>query len=142
MKIDGPNKTSGAKGVSKPGAKKSGDDGVFGAMLDDTQETETSAPASRPSSVGALDVLLALQGADSGTSEEATKKAKKRASDLLDHLDRIKLGMLTGELSQSALQQLSRSIASHRDEVTDPKLTEILDDIDLRAQVELAKLDR
>jgi len=142
MKVEGSNKTSGAKGVSKPGAKKSAGDGAFGAMIDDAGETEAQAPVTRTASIGALDVLLALQGADSGTSEEASKKARKRAADLLDHLDKIKIGLLTGELPASALQQLAQTITIHRETVVDPKLAEILDEIDLRAQVELAKLGR
>jgi hypothetical protein len=140
MKIEGPNKSSGAKGVSKAGPKKTGD-AAFDSMIGEADETEASAPVTRPMSVGALDALLSLQEADSGTSEEATKKVRKRASDLLDHLDQVRVGLLTGELPKSALQQLAQTIATHRDQVVDPKLAEILDEIDLRAQVELAKLD-
>jgi hypothetical protein len=139
MKIEGPGKTSGAKGASKAGPKKTGDD-AFGSMVNDTEETATSSSVSRPTSIGALDALLTLQEAESGTSEEAAKKARKRASDLLDHLDKVRVGLLTGELPKSTLQQLAQTIASHRDQVVDPQLAEILDEIDLRAQVELAKL--
>ena len=139
MKIDGPNKASSPKGVSKASPKKTGDAG-FDAMIGDTEETEAQAPVGRPTAVGALDALLSLQEADSGTSEEATKKARKRASDLLDHLDQVRVGLLTGELPKSTLQQLAQTITTHRDQVVDPKLAEILDEIDLRAQVELAKL--
>ena len=35
---------------------------------------------------------------------------------------------------------LSQVVQSRREEVDDPRLVEILDEIDLRAQVELAKL--
>ncbi|MBI3440758.1 MAG: flagellar assembly protein FliX [Proteobacteria bacterium] len=140
MKVEGPNKLSSTKGVSKSGAKKSDGDGAFDAMIDETGEAEAQAPVSRVSPLGALDTLLALQGADGGTSEEARKRAKRRGADLLDHLDKIRTGLLTGELSQRALQQLSQTISSHRDSAIDPKLAEILDEIELRARVELAKL--
>jgi hypothetical protein len=140
MKIDGPNKTSGPKNVSKPGARKESGDGAFDAMIGESAETEPQAPVSRTASISALDALLVLQGAEGGTSEEASKKAKKRAADLLDHLDNVRTGLLTGELPQSVLRQLSYTIASHREAAIDPKLAEILDEIDLRAQVELAKL--
>ena len=137
MKIEGPNKTTGSKGTSKAGPKKTGDD-AFGSMVNDTDETGTSSSVSRPSSIGTLDALLALQEADDST--EGAKKARKRAADLLDQLDQVRVGLLTGELPKSALQQLAQTIASHREQVLDPKLAEILDEIDLRAQVELAKL--
>jgi len=137
MKIDGPNKTTGPKGTSKASPQKSGD-GAFDAMVGDTEETGAAASAGRPASIGALDALLAFQEVDDST--EGAKKARKRAADLLDQLDKVKIGLLTGELPKSTLQQLAQTIASHRDEIVDPKLAEILDDIDLRAQVELAKL--
>ena len=139
MKIEGPNKTSGPKGTSKAGPKKTGDD-AFGSMVNDTEETDSAPAVSRPTSIGALDALLSLQEADDST--EGAKKARKRASDLLDQLDQVRVGLLTGELPKSTLQHLANTIASHRDHVIDPKLAEILDDIDLRAQVELAKLDQ
>ncbi len=139
MKIEGPNKSSTAKGASKAETKKTGD-GTFDSMVSDTAETPAQAATGRPASVSALDALLTLQAAESGTSEEATKRARKRANDLLDHLDKIKVGLLTGELPKSTLEQLAQTVASHRDQVMDPQLAEILDDIDLRAQVELAKL--
>ena len=50
----------------------------------------------------------------------------------LDQLDKIKIGLLTGELPKSTLQQLSHMIATHRDQGLDPKLAEILDEIDER----------
>jgi hypothetical protein len=140
MKVEGPHKPSGVKGAAKAGTKKDGADGAFGAMLDETGGADTSAPAARTASVGALDALLALQAAESGISEEANKKAKKRAADLLDHLDKIRAGLLSGELPQSTLQQLAQAIAAQREKGIDPRLAEILDEIDLRAQVELAKL--
>jgi hypothetical protein len=138
MKIEGPGKTTGPKGASKADAKKTGD-GTFGAMVSDADESAASAPVSRPAPVNTLDTLLALQAAE-GSSEEASKRARKRASDLLDHLDKVKIGLLTGELPRGTLQQLSQTISTHRSQIMDPKLTEILDEIDLRAQVELAKL--
>lgn len=140
MKIDGSNKTSGSRGISKTGAKKGV--GGFDALLDETAETEARPAPARTAAVGALESLLALQGAEDSTSEEATRKAKKRAADLLDHLDRVRVGLLDGHMPESALQQLTQMIAGRRESVLDPKLAEILDEIDLRAQVELAKLSR
>jgi hypothetical protein len=139
MKIEGPGKTAGAKGATKTEKKKTGD-GAFESMVGDSEETSAQAPVTRPNAVHALDALLTLQAAEGGTSEEAAKRAKKRGLDLLDQMDKIKIGLLTGELQKSTLQQLANTIGSHRDQVMDPKLAEILDEIDLRAQIELAKL--
>lgn len=110
-------------------------------MVEESGGAEKPASAVPSSSIGALGAFLVLQEADSATSEEAAKKARKRAAGLLDHLDKIRMGLLTGELSKASIQELSRTLSAHREAVIDPKLSEILDEIDLRAQVELAKLD-
>jgi hypothetical protein len=47
--------------------------------------------------------------------------------------------LLAGGISREKLLQLSRIVNARRSQITDPKLAAILDDIDLRAQVELAK---
>ncbi len=138
MKIEGPSKTGGTKGVSKSGGKSG--DGSFGAMVSDTDESEAPAAASRPAALGGLDALIALQGYGDATSEEAAKKAKKRARDLLDQLDELRMGLLSGDMAAGSIRQLTETLAEHRAQITDPKLAEVLDEIDLRAQVELAKL--
>ena len=53
---------------------------------------------------------------------------------------KIRHALLSGGLPESRLNALSQVVQSRREEVDDPRLVEILDEIDLRAQVELAKL--
>jgi hypothetical protein len=136
MKIEGPGKTSSTK---KTDAKKATGDSAFSGLVDDSGETATSTGVSGSVSIGHLDALLSLQEAGDGTSEEAEKKAKQRAALLLDHLDQVRVGILTGGIPVVALQQLTRIVGQHRDKVMDPRLAEVLDEIDLRVQVELAK---
>ena len=138
MKIEGTGRTSGTKGASKADAKKRTGDSSFSDMVDDTAEMRGAAPASKALSVGQLDALLSLQEAPGGAGESA-KRAKKRASSLLDQLDRIKLELLSGGIPQSSLSHLNQLIKSHRETVMDPDLGGILDEIELRVQVELAK---
>lgn len=140
MKIDGTNKSTGTKGTAKSDGKKgaSGFSTLLGGVSD-ADETSGSHAVGGAVSIGALDALLTLQGVDE-TSGDAAKKAKKQAFDLLDQLDRIRVGLLTGELPQSTIQNLIHMIGAHRERVTDPELAEVLDAIDLRARVELAKL--
>ncbi len=142
MKIEGPNKAAGAKGVSKTGAKKSVGDTAFSDMVGGEEAIEGQKALSGVMNIGQLDALLSLQEAEGGTSEEAAKKSKKRAAALLDQLDKVRIGLLTGSMPESTLTQLTHMVQSHREKAIDPKLAEILDEIDLRAQVELAKLER
>ena len=102
--------------------------GVAGAS---TGSTNSSAP------VGAVDSLLVLQEVPDATS--GASRAKLRAEDLLDHLDQVRHGLLTGALSRQMLDRLARIARSERQSVDDPKLRELLDEIELRAAVELAK---
>lgn len=136
MKIEGANKSSNAKGVSKAGIRKTGD-GAFGAMVSEAGEAESSSPASRTASVGALDALLSLQE----VGGDGRRKGQKRAADLLDQLDKIRNGLLLGTLSRATLERLGSLVSQHREDNVDPKLAEILDEIELRAAVELAKFD-
>ncbi|MDP2206592.1 MAG: flagellar assembly protein FliX [Alphaproteobacteria bacterium] len=142
MKIDGPNKTSGPKGPSKAGGAKSTGSTAFSGLIDDTDEAAGSSGSSGASSITRLDALLSLQEAGDSTSEEAARRAKKRGLLLLDELDVLRMGILTGTVTQGQLGQLERMLKSHRDNVIDPVLGSVLDEIDLRVQVELAKFGR
>lgn len=139
MKIEGPGKTT-DKTVSRT-KKKSGAGGVdFDSLLSGAAENAQTSAAAEVSSVSRLDALLGLQEGDDFTdSKNANEQAQLRAEILLDQLDRMRVGMLNGAVSRSNLQALGRMIASHRSRISDPQLAAILDEIDLRAQVELAK---
>ena len=61
---------------------------------------------------------------------------------ILQHLDRIRLGLLGGGIPRQTLQRLTTELNATRSETADPRLRAILDEIDLRARVEIAKYDR
>ena len=50
------------------------------------------------------------------------------------------MGLLTGTLTVGDIINVADVVASHREKVVDPQLTSLLDEIDLRAQVEIAKV--
>lgn len=102
--------------------------------------TEQTAGAQEAGSLGSVSGVWDIQEVDDAL--ERASKGKLRAEDLLDKLDEIRLDLLTGALSQPSIQRLSHIVTAHRAEVDDPKLNEILEEIDLRAQVELAKFSR
>lgn len=85
-----------------------------------------------------LDTLVVLQEAPS--DREAKKRALKRASDMLDQLEQIRLDLLDGGVPAPRLEALVRLVRLQRDQVNDPRLAHVLDEIELRARVELAKL--
>jgi hypothetical protein len=65
-----------------------------------------------------------------------------RAQVMIDGLDDIRQGLLIGSIPRSKLTALVKVVREERDQAEDPKLSAILDEIELRAAVELAKLDQ
>lgn len=88
--------------------------------------------------VGSIDGLLALQEVDE--DGRGGRQARERGDAMLDRLDEIRHGLLTGRVNPAILQRLLNQVREQRGTFTDPKLTEILEEIELRAAVELAKL--
>lgn len=102
----------------------------------------TSAPAATagPSSVGGVSALMALQGVEDAT--ERRRRAIRRGAGLLDRLDALKLALLSDQPVGAALDSLSRAAREEAGLVDHPGLKAVIDQIELRAAVELAKAGR
>ncbi|HST91414.1 MAG TPA: flagellar assembly protein FliX [Brevundimonas sp.] len=98
-----------------------------------------TASASGMSGVSDVSALMALQGVEDPT--ERRRRAIRRGGGLLDRLDELKLALLQGEAGHGALDRLSRTLREERPADADEGLNQLLDQIDLRAAVELAKAD-
>ena len=103
---------------------------------------QPAAPASISggASVAPVDALLALQ--EIGNEPNRRALARRRGDDLLDRLEELRLGLLDGRLPVAVIERLAAVVAVQRSQIDDPRLIGILDDIELRAAVELAKLGR
>jgi class II flagellar assembly regulator FliX len=98
-------------------------------------------PAAAPSAAApasGVSALFALQEVPDATVRR--RKAMARASKLLDRLDSLQLGLLDGAIDRKSLAELAGAVRSAREEAGDPALQSVLDEIELRAAVELAKL--
>lgn len=56
-------------------------------------------------------------------------------------LDQVRDGLLAGGIPRVTLNRLANAVTKRRENFTDPKLQTVLDEIELRAHVELAKLE-
>ena len=136
-------KVTGTGGLSQAsGAKPTRSGGGEGFRV--AGPSAPAAPAqvssvSNVSGVVGVEALLALQ--DVGTPTERKRRAVGRAGRLLDELDDIRIALLGGELSGAQLDRLSRAVREQRDATDDPKLEAVLNEIETRAAVELAKLE-
>ena len=141
MKVE-PTAPRPATTVRKTGGSSASGSGAFAKALSDTQPAHSP---QMPLSVGFTDLntVLALQEAPDATSRNRAKqRGKERASLMLDQLDEIRMGLLLGTIPMAKLEQLAQLVRAKRDQIDDPKLLAILDEIELRAAVELAKLSR
>jgi hypothetical protein len=114
----------------------------FEPAMEEASETATPAATARTTALGAvnsLDALLALQETLSPT--ERRRRAVRRAGKILDALDALKLSLLGGETPDADLQALQTAVKEARAETQDPGLEELLEQIETRAAVELAKRD-
>lgn len=136
-KIDGINPLRALHALRKTTKASSADKAEFSKHLDSTSDVEESSAAQDASPVGHVTGVLNLQEVDDALARAA--KGKLRAQDLLDKLDQLRMDILGGAINREKLLQLAKAVNARRTEVSDPKLAEILDEIDLRAQVELAK---
>ena len=122
--------------ASQRASSKKGSD--FSRQLVD--EPAVSGAVSTNAPIGAVDGILALQ--EVPTATDGRTRGIKRGYSILDHLDDIRLGLLSGSISRKRMVDLGQEIKEARDTVIDPKLSAILNDIELRAAVELAKLEK
>lgn len=140
MKISGPDSTQKAGGVKKTGKAGSTGGVSFGSMIGGSDETEAPAHAAATGVIAGIDSLLAAQETDDPAQRAAKKRMRERGESVLKQLDKIRLGMLTGTLSVGNLLDVADVVASHRERINDPQLSSLLDEIDLRAQIEIAKM--
>ncbi|MGE4312948.1 MAG: flagellar assembly protein FliX [Pseudobdellovibrionaceae bacterium] len=139
MKITGPDKS---RETSKTGkSSKSADtSGAFGALLSGSEGPQGSAQTFQTNSVASIDALLAAQAAEDPAERASRGRMVARADKILDELDKARLAMLTGRMNVGTLLNLADVATAHMEKVSDPRLLQVLAEIDCRAQVEIAKM--
>jgi len=73
---------------------------------------------------------------------ERRRRAVSRAGRILDVLEDMKRGLLDDGLRPQDMERLRRAVRDERLGTDDPKLEGVLDEIETRAAVELAKLEQ
>lgn len=139
MKVNAPRSTQ----PLSPVRRKPGTGSAQGFAPETAPSSSGPGAASGVSAAGAInsiDALMALQGADD--FQGARKRATDRAFSLLDVLDDLKLALLEGALPRDTLVRLMETVKTQRDNTSDPRLEAVLDEVEIRAAVELAKHGR
>jgi hypothetical protein len=135
-KIEGPGPIRTAQQIKRAAKTGAGGGTNFAKQLDEASEAGGTQSLSGTSAVSGV---LGVQEVDDALAHAS--RGKLRAMDILDRLDDLRVEILTGAISREKLTKLAQVVKARRGQVTDPRLAEILDEIDLRAQVELAKYE-
>lgn len=134
MRIYGPNGTS--LGTPAPSTRRTGSSTFV--LPDATSAQETRATAA-PKATANIDALLALQGIEEDPTERR-RRSVQRGRGALDVLDQLKLGLLSGNLDAATVSRLRDAAANLKSSSGDPGLDAVLSEIELRVEVELAKV--
>jgi hypothetical protein len=140
MKVNG---TSGVGAAGGPARARPASGGGQGFQLPAVEAAAGPAQMARASSLSgvmSVDTILALQGV--GGPLERKRRAVGRASRMLDALDEMKVSLLSGELTGAEIARLQQAVRDQREMTDDPQLEAVLDEIETRAAVELAKFER
>ena len=135
MKVDQTRRNSLA-GVKRSSGSRGVASSDFDSLLISEQKIDAVASSSRISSV---DAVVALQEITGDNPDE--RGARNRANLILDKLEDIRMGLLMGQIPKSNLEELSKILIVARENSIDANLLEIIEDIELRAKIELAKLE-
>ena len=139
MKVGGSKGPKSTSGTQKSSSSAGGDSNVdFSQYI--TGGASEAASTTATQNIAQLDALLAVQETEDPTQGAAKRRVQVRADNILEKLDNIRLKMLSGDLTVGHMIDVADVVASHRDKIDDPALTAIMDEVDLRAQVELAKM--
>jgi hypothetical protein len=134
MEVKGPGRVGTSAVKRKATASASG-----GFTMSEASESHGQIVAG-PGPIAALDSILMLQGMDDAT--DGRSRGLSHGENLLDLLDSVRDGLLAGGIPRTTLNKLAVAVTRRHDQFADPKLQDVLDQIELRAHVELAKLEQ
>ena len=117
--------------------KAGGAGGSF--QLQQAPATSTPQPMGSLEAPQSLGALLSLQAINDPTQER--RQALSQGHSILDELEDLKIELLSGRIPEEMLQSISSRL-SERHRTGEQELDELLDEIEVRARVELAKLGR
>lgn len=129
-------KKGSSSGVSAPTG------GAFAESLKGTHAGGDAAPAVEGGMVGNVGSVFAIQEVPDAMDQRTRKMAFAYGEDLLTRLDDLKVGVLNGRFSKEKLTELAQNLRQKRQDSDDEVLNGLISEIELRAEVEIAKLSR
>lgn len=149
VKVEGPKSTSSVRESGR--ARKAGPAGKAGEFASELGKLEGADESAGPESAGEVSGIMnvggilaaqSVQDAGAGPDYNERKRRAQRGAELLDRLEDIRKGLLLGSIPKDRLGDLARMVREKRERGADPVISRLLDEIELRAEVEIAKLSR
>ena len=116
--------------------------GSFSETLKEAAESMGAGSAGGVGGVSPVGAILSVQEVPDSTEGRSRGLLMAYGDELLERLEGLRLGLLIGAIPKDELAELAHRMREKRHRVKDPRLTEIIDEIELRAEVEIAKLTR
>lgn len=136
MRIDGPGRPTTIAPTGK--APRAGGSGS-GFSLEEEAPAARSGSVSQTASLAGLTGVLALQEAEDPLVRK--RRAVRRGHTMLDRLEELRIALIDGTVTPLQLDQMTMLLAT-RESTGDERLEALIDEIELRLQVELAKQGR
>ena len=130
------------KNTTASKVKKAVTGGDFSAYLRDIMQTAGEEIISASSSVPAADAIFAAQMVGDEEEKKIREQQIKRGQSLIEKLEEIRDGLLRGYLSKDRIIEISRFVKEKKMEAQDARLNDLIAEIELRVEVELAKLTK
>ena len=135
MRIEKTRSGQSAGSVKRSGA--SGDRAAFSSALEPAAPAVSTQSAAGLVGVSSVAAVMALQGAEDPL--EKRKRVARRGRQMLESLDQLKLDLLDGRDTEATLTRMKTLIESAREQSDEPSLESLIDQIELRVEVEIAK---
>lgn len=127
-------------GASRNIRKTGSADGVaFASALEAAEGVAAAAPTAPVAAMTGVTGLIGIN--EVNERDVQRRKAIKRGRFTLDALSQLRDALLMGSVPIATLKNLERLVAEERALTDNPALNAIMDEIELRAAVEIAKLE-
>ena len=129
--------------AAKRKKKTSKSEGSFADNLRETQSLTEGSITQDSAGISGGEAIFATQNVGNVTDDAPQRKRLAEfADDILNRLDELRTGVLLGEFPKEQLAELAQKLQQKRLQSSDPELNKIIQEIELRAEVEVAKYSR
>lgn len=134
----------GPKEASSTRRKKSASGGGcdFASALKEAAGAASVESGFEAGAVASVDAILTLQEVPDAADGRSRGLIRQYGEDLLDRLDELRHDLLSGAIPKDRLAALAHTVRAHKTRTADPVLKAVIEEIELRVEVEIAKWTR